>query len=155
MSYHFIYGEYMISLITVILLIATGIIDAKTKRIPNALLLIMLAVGFAHLIFFSDTYTDKIIGFIFPSAVMLAARCFGASVGAGDIKLFSCLGLICGYVINSAVFIISCVSSLVFYAVSRYCFKKECTSLAFAPFTAFSYIVITCVGIVIYLQAAA
>ena len=152
---HF-YGEYMIIIICAILVTVCGIIDAKTRRIPNPMIVLLLSAGIINLFFSKEPIYNLLLGFVFPSLLLLILRILGMSIGAGDIKLVCCTGLVSGVFINTIVFILSCVAAIVFSLVKKlFCRKNPLPSLAFAPFIAFSYDLVILISLIIRLTVLA
>ena len=143
-------------IICAILVTVCGIIDAKTRRIPNLLIILLLSAGIINLFFTKASVYSCLIGFVFPSLILLILRICGMSIGAGDIKLVCCTGLISGVFINTLVFTSGCVCALIFsLAKTLLCRKNPLPSLAFAPFIAVSYDLVIISALIIRLTALA
>lgn len=123
--------------------LAAAIIDLKTKTIPNFIPLSLVGIRLGILIY-EILVVDGVIGYLISSLVgcflcalllVLANRISKGGIGAGDIKLLSCIGLVCGiYVVFSALLLslIACIiTSVGFLALKK---KTSKDHLPFGPF---------------------
>lgn len=120
--------------IAALFLAAAACFDIKSRRIPNLLLVPLLTAGLANTLFFSSNKADNILGFFFPSLILLVFYLLGAGIGAGDIKLCACLGLFLGTFLSVFVFTLGIILSAIFALILRFCLGRKTSSLPFAPF---------------------
>lgn len=136
----------MLTLISLIPLFFISFSDIKYRRIPNSLLLSILIIGLFSTIT-SHRVFSHILGFFLPSLILLFLY-MAKKLGAGDIKLFSALGLVWGYQLNIAAFVLSIFFSF-FYSIAKHIFfrKSSENSLPFAPFILFAYLTLIVFGL--------
>ena len=84
--------------ILLVILVCIGVVDAGEKRIPNRLLLVMLAgVAFACLLQGQLRFWDRLLGSLLVCGILLFIRFLKTGAfGAGDIKLLAASGLYLG-----------------------------------------------------------
>lgn len=121
----------------VIMLIIAAIVDIRTRRIPDLLILSFAAAGLLYIFF--DVYRElpegllgALIAFF---SMFLAYKASGGGLGFGDVKLFGCTGLYLGLEDTLAAMLASVIFcgfiSLVLIGINRENRKRE---LPFAPF---------------------
>lgn len=130
--------------VLLVILVLIGVADAKEKRIPNRLLLVMLAgVAFACLLQGQLRFWDRLLGSLFVCGILLFI-CFlkAGAFGAGDVKLLAISGLYLGMGQNLMALVIGvllagifCVTGILMKRIDR---ESE---IPFGPFL--------CAGIVL------
>lgn len=131
-------------------ILAAAIIDFRIKRIPN-LLSVILIVSRLLILIYEVLFVEEVVAYLvssligcFLSGLMLifANRLSKGGIGAGDIKLLSCLGLMCGlYVVFSTLLIalVLCILASLFLLIMKKSGKKE--QIPFGPFIYFGYLI--------------
>ncbi len=123
--------------------LAAAVIDLKTRTIPNFIPIILVCarlVFFIYEILFVDAALSYLVSslmgcFLCALLLIIANKISKGGIGGGDIKLLSCIGLMCGvYVVFSTLLLalIACmVVSFVFLALKKHSLKEH---LPFGPF---------------------
>lgn len=134
----------------IIPVICAGCIDYREKRIPNIFPLVLLVLGLVFLLvdFFvhREAFKSYAITYIvacLASFVLMSLAGFitGNGIGAGDIKLISSLGFLCGVnaLIGAVLFgTIVCAAIATYLLITKKSDKKG--SLPYGPFVAFGYL---------------
>ena len=130
------------SLPFVSVLIAAAFIDAKTKRIPNALTLIVLFTGALYLFFTGAPWQAWIAG---ASCVALPLFVLwvlskGRLIGLGDVKLYVGAGLLLGWKRALLSFALACIIASVIHLI-RMKFFHAGRELALGPYLSAGLIV--------------
>lgn len=117
------------------LLLAFAVIDIKTRRVPNKLLLIAGAVTLTWL-FFTGTLVSGLLGglagFSLFSIIHLFSR---GNVGAGDVKLAGLIGLMAGFPLALLALLLALLTgSVVIGALLAFKRVKATGSIPYAPF---------------------
>jgi leader peptidase (prepilin peptidase) / N-methyltransferase len=116
-------------------LLALSVIDFRTFEIPSGFNIFLLIVGAARVVTDLDNWLVYLIGFcavsIFLLLVFFISR--GRGIGGGDIKLMAVCGLILGWKLIIAAFIIGCVLGSVIHLI-RMAVTKEGSVLALGPY---------------------
>ncbi len=129
-------------LILLIFLLYFSYTDCRYRRIPNKVILLLLIIGFCFLPF-SSPMSLYCIGLFFPSLILFLLNIlYSGFIGSGDIKLFICTGLLLGFKINILLFILTCISALIFCAIYSLLSSNKIYSLPLAPFICSSFLFI-------------
>ncbi|HWQ30535.1 MAG TPA: A24 family peptidase [Negativicutes bacterium] len=121
----------------VIMLIIAAIVDIRTRRIPDLLIMSFSAAGLLYIsIGAYQELPDGLLGaLIAVFSMLLAYKVSGGGLGLGDVKLFGCTGLYLGLEDTLAAMLASVIFcgffSLVLIGINRENRKRE---LPFAPF---------------------
>ncbi len=136
------YGIYAV---LSVLLITIAWIDIKTKKIPNALVIIGVILGLISMFINKDiTIYSSILGAVIISGILIVLSLITkGAIGMGDAKVFFFIGLFLGLPASISVFIFSILISgiisallLIFRVVNRK------TAIPFAPFIFISTLLI-------------
>ncbi|MFT9076357.1 prepilin peptidase [Ethanoligenens sp.] len=134
-------------LLVVLPLLYAGIVDAKTRQIPNRVLPFLIASGVIHLMMIGFSPSADfwaICGFFAGGLPLLILAFFtkGKCVGFGDIKLAACAGFALGiasYPVLMAALCLFLIGSSVFYAAKK---TRMNTPLPFGPYYAAAALVV-------------
>mgnify|MGYP002761520841 FL=1 len=126
--------------------LAAAIIDLKTRTIPNFIpisLLLARALVFIYEIIFTDStlsyLVSSLIGcFLCALLLIIANKISKGGIGGGDIKLLSCIGLMCGVYVVFSTLLLSLLACIVI-SIFLLLLKKK-TSKDHLPFGPFIYI---------------
>lgn len=141
------FGAVLSSLLLVALpLLYAGIVDARTKQIPNRVLPFLIASGIIHLMmtgFSQSAVFWAVVGFLAGGIplLILAFLTKGKCVGFGDIKLAACAGFALGilsYPVLMVALGLFIFGSLLICATKKLPFN---TPLPFGPFYAVSGVI--------------
>lgn len=146
-----------IKLVVLTLIVATaGIIDLKTKKIPNYLIMIgvsiRLAVYIYEIIYCSadvlSIFKNDLIGFAIGFGILFVAAIISrGSVGFGDVKLFAVVGLLGGAILTYSTLLISLILnsifSVIFIIIKR---KDRKTAVPFGPAIFVGYLIALCLS---------
>jgi len=123
--------------------LAASVIDLKTKTIPNFIpisILCVRALIFIYEIIFTDSalsyLVSSLIGcFLCALLLIIANKLSKGGIGGGDIKLLSCIGLMCGVYVVFSTLLLSLLACIVI-SVILLSIKKKTTKdhLPFGPF---------------------
>jgi prepilin signal peptidase PulO-like enzyme (type II secretory pathway) len=96
-------------------LICVGAIDARTRRIPWQLNLLIGILGALRLLLDESCRIDGMIGFFVPSLLLGAAWLWtkGGGIGSGDVKLMAVSGLMLGWRKNVLAFLIGSIGAVI------------------------------------------
>lgn len=127
------------------LVFSISAIDIDKHIIPNSLVLALLCLGLVNVLVNNHMATLLILGFVltFIFGIILYFITKG-SIGGGDIKLLSALGLLVGYYnIYIVVFLSFSIAAL--FGIVRIIFKKANTKtpIPFGPFIALGFFIIS------------
>lgn len=128
-------------------LLYAGIVDAKTRQIPNRVLPFLIASGIIHLMmtgFSQSAVFWAVVGFLAGGIPLLVVALItkGKSVGFGDIKLAACAGFALGiasYPVLMAALCLFLLGGAVICAVRK---TPLNTPLPFGPFYAVTVLVV-------------
>ncbi|MDR1496712.1 MAG: A24 family peptidase [Clostridiales Family XIII bacterium] len=97
-------------------LLAIAIIDAKTRRIPDALVMALAAIGFASVWVWPEIgVASRALGAVLGGAPFLTvAAIVDGSFGGGDVKLMIAAGVLLGWVNTLAVVVIALIAGGVY-----------------------------------------
>jgi prepilin signal peptidase PulO-like enzyme (type II secretory pathway) len=105
------------NLVVLIILFVGTIVDIKTKKVPNTLVvalyifgIIMLAANYN----LSTATSNLLAAFIFGAVFLIVFFVTKGQIGMGDVKLISCIGLIFGLANTMTVVTISLLVSAAF-----------------------------------------
>ncbi|MFT9078373.1 prepilin peptidase [Ethanoligenens sp.] len=134
-------------LLVVLPLLYAGIVDARTKQIPNRVLPFLLASGVIHLMmagFSLSAVFWAVIGFLAGGIplLLLAFITKGKCVGFGDIKLAACAGFALGiasYLVLMAALCLFLIGSSIICIVKKLPLN---TPLPFGPFYTVTVLVV-------------
>lgn len=92
-------GNILLVMILFAILIAVSIIDIRTHRIPDKLIMVVFLCGCLSIFFMpDDTLLERVIGVFSVSVPMLLLTVLiPGAFGGGDIKLMAALGLFLGW----------------------------------------------------------
>jgi len=129
--------------------LAASIIDLKTKTIPNFIpisILCVRALIFIYEIIFTDSalsyLVSSLIGcFLCALLLIIANKLSKGGIGGGDIKLLSCIGLMCGVYVVFSTLLLSLLACIVISVILLSLKKK--TTKDHLPFGPFIYIGLT------------
>ena len=137
-------------LVTALLLLPMMVIDWHTHRIPNALVLTMLAAGtvFLAMEFFltPEIFRNQLVSCILGLAGFLVlfyvmARLTRGGIGMGDVKLIAAEGWMTGFVITLASTMFSLLVCSAVATVLLFTKKKNSNDqVPFGPFLFFGYV---------------
>lgn len=123
--------------------LAAAIIDLKTRTIPNFIPFTLICVRlliFIYEIIFVDAalsyLVSSLIGcFLCALLLIIANKISKGGIGGGDIKLLSCIGLMCGIYVVFSTLLLSLIACIIVSVVFLILKKKTTTEhLAFGPF---------------------
>lgn len=118
-----------------ILLILCSLSDIRRRRIPNLLAALILGTGILHMILYGSLL-NSLSGLLLPAAPLLLSRRYSRSIGAGDIKLISAVGVWLGGLLNLALFGAACVLCALALLLKGTAGHNLPESMPFAPFLA-------------------
>ena len=118
-----------------LLLILCSLSDIRWRRIPNLLAALILVTGILHMILYGSLL-NSLSGLLLPGAPLLLLRRHSGSIGAGDIKLISAIGVWLGGLLNVALFGAACLLCAVVLLLKRTYRQEFPGSVPFAPFLA-------------------
>ncbi len=125
--------------------------DIETRTVPNIIsaliaalwLVLRIPKGFAEGFYDSMAGAVLVPGVIYLTAVVFEKVKKRESMGGGDIKLFSAVGLHLGLYANVVNVLLTCVLGLIYAALSR---KRKEDAFALAPFISASTMIIRLFG---------
>ena len=126
-------------ILTIIILLIASIYDIKYRKIPNALIAILLLIGIVSFVC-NDNRIPQLVGLVLP-LVLLIPYALGKT-GAGDIKLLISTGFILGAVPNTVIFIFSLLLALFCALILTLLRRRPTSDLPYAPFFLGSLIVL-------------
>lgn len=118
-----------------ILLILCSLSDIRRRKIPNLLAALILGAGILHMILYGSLL-NSLSGLLLPGAPLLLLRRYSGSIGAGDIKLISAVGVWLGGLLNVALFVAACLLCALALLLQRTVGHNIPVSVPFAPFLA-------------------
>jgi len=119
--------------------ILISIIDCKTFRIPNFILLLyfFLMLIFDFPISFSYIY-DRLFAVLICFSIFLLIYHYSNGLGFGDVKYAALLGYILGFEKTAFAFLFTAISALLIYFIGlKVCRWEKTAKLPFAPFLTF------------------
>lgn len=123
---------YIPVLAIAVVLICGGIVDYRKREIPNAVPVILIAVG----VTFGFSMIWSIMGLAVPAALMYIAANFTKSeIPGGDFKLLCSLGFACGLPMLTIVILLAGVGALIYGLILCLPIKRHiplCTYVASA-----------------------
>ena len=135
--------------ILLVILVLIGVADTKEKRIPNRLLLIMLAgIVPACLLQGQLRFWDRLLGSLLVCGILLFI-CFlkTGAFGAGDVKLLAVSGLYLGVGKNLAALVIGVILAGIFCVVGILMKRIDRESeIPFGPFLCAGIALSMCCG---------
>ena len=143
-------------LLVVVALFIIAWIDSKEKRIPNKILLWMIIVRFVILCvecflykeYWSSLIMSAVLGFLLAGGMFLF--CYVVTkggIGAGDVKLFSVLGLYTGGSAIFSVIFLTVLFAAIYNGIKLLCKKTDLKQeIPFAPFIFWGTIVAMALG---------
>lgn len=118
-----------------ILLLLCSLSDIRRRKIPNLLAALILGLGILHMILYGSLL-NSLSGLLLPGAPLLLLRRYSGSIGAGDIKLISAVGVWLGGLLNMALFGAACLLCALALLLQRTAGHNIPGSVPFAPFVA-------------------
>ncbi|MEK3794633.1 prepilin peptidase [Paenibacillus sp. FSL R7-0204] len=116
-----------------LILILCSLSDIRRRKIPNMLTALILGVGILHMILYGSLL-NSLNGLLLPAAPLLLLRRYSRSIGAGDIKLISAVGVWLGGLLNLALFGAACLLCAAVLLLKRTYRQEFPGSVPFAPF---------------------
>jgi leader peptidase (prepilin peptidase)/N-methyltransferase len=110
--------KYILILISTATLIYGGVVDYKRREIPNAVPIILTAIG----VLFGFSISRSIIGLIVPAVLLLVvARIIKSEIPGGDFKLLCSLGFACGLQELAVIILLAGIgaTSMVLFGICR------------------------------------
>lgn len=115
--------------------IVLSVIDYRTYEIHPGINLFILALGIINLIMDCGNFINYLIGFVsvslFLAIIYYASK--GTAIGGGDVKLMAATGLLFGWKINIAGFLIGCILGSIIHLL-RMRISKADHVLAMGPY---------------------
>jgi len=128
-------------LISTAALIYGGVVDFKRREIPDAVPIILTAIG----VLFGFSLLTSIMGLVVPAVLLFAAaQLTKSNIPGGDFKLFCALGFSCGLMELALVIFLAGISAVVYGLVRHLPVKRHiplCSYIASA-YIAFQMIVL-------------
>ena len=91
-------GELLPALVVTAMLATISLVDLRVRRIPNALVLALLAWGLVQVIWLGQPPLAALLGLLAGGGLLLLIALAGrGAMGAGDVKLAGALGAVLGY----------------------------------------------------------
>ena len=116
-------------------LLVLSVIDWRTYEIPLGCNIFILAVGLIHLVVDYSNWLLYVIGLtavsLFLYIIYVVTK--GRGIGGGDVKLMASCGLLLGWKLNIAAFILGCILGSVIH-IMRMKISKEDHVLAMGPY---------------------
>lgn len=153
---YFLFGLNVYSIILMIcvtILIAIAFIDAKHQIIPDSLNIVLFCLGIVAVIYsvfnpeisnilenYCVLWWERIISGTCGGLIFLMVRHFFSaalkkeSLGLGDVKFISAIGLLFGYKILALTIFFSSLYACFFLLIKAICGKKTTEAFAFGPF---------------------
>lgn len=116
-------------------LLALSVIDWRTQEIPLGFNIFILVLGLVRLFTDLGNWSQYVIGLFAVSGFLLIIwLCTkGKGIGDGDIKLMAATGLLLGWQLNIAAFLLGCVIGSIIHLI-RMAIKKAGRVLSFGPY---------------------
>ncbi len=116
-------------------LLAGGWIDARTKRIPNAISIFVLLLGIGRILLQPAEVWFRLLGMLSVSLPLLLLYLItrGGAIGGGDIKLMAGAGLLLGPYLSLLAFALACIIGSVIHLFRMAVFHAG-RELAFGPY---------------------
>ena len=132
---------YMPVLISTAALIYGGVVDFKRREIPDAVPIILTAIG----VLFGFSLLTSIMGLVVPAMLLFAAaQLTKSNIPGGDFKLLCALGFSCGLMELALIIFLAGISAVVYGLVRHLPVKRHiplCSYIASA-YIAFQMIVL-------------
>jgi prepilin signal peptidase PulO-like enzyme (type II secretory pathway) len=141
----------MYDTVLVIFCLIISVIDIKTLKIPDFLLLCCFALLLTHDILNKNEFLyEKLSAGLACFVLFFAIRYFSGGLGFGDVKYAALLGFALGWKKISFVFLFTAGSAIIIYLAGMKFFGwSKWTKLPFAPFLALGVIATRFVNITI------
>lgn len=125
-----------------IFLVILSYYDLCYHLIPNKILFVFGLIGILLLPFYSHPIL-LICGMFLPSSILFFINLFYPKyIGAGDIKLFMCLGLYMGAFTNCIIYLLSIFLSFFLCLLLIFTPNKSHLNLPFCPFVLVAFLIL-------------
>lgn len=115
-------GEYISVAITAAALTFGGVVDYKRREIPDAVSVILIAIG----VTFEFSLFWRIIGLVIPAVLILTvAKIAKSEIPGGDFKLLCSMGFACGLQELAAVMLLAAVGAMIYSFIKRLPLKRN------------------------------
>lgn len=120
-------------------LLLAAVSDVKTRRIPNAAPLLLLAAGLLNLFSggpFAYRILSALLGLFLGGFPLLILAILRGTIGGGDVKLAASAGFVLGWLGSYLALMAALIAFVIFAAFYRAAKKEKKPALPFAPFYA-------------------
>jgi leader peptidase (prepilin peptidase)/N-methyltransferase len=129
------------SILFSVLLITAGILDARSRKIPDIFPLLIAALGILRLFLEPAGAADHVLGMLILSVPMLLLTLRFGGLGGGDIKLVAASGLFLGvHGVTMGVLLAGLLALLAMGLLSLLRLRSRTEPFPFGPFLAAGFV---------------